>query len=151
MQNEERNPEYSAPPVAGPRAIPASQLNLSPAAAVRFAAGLVLAAIALSLLWQAGLLPATRAGREPLPGGEARPVGQASPGGAPEQAAAGPAEGGRAENLAPPGGRFNEENIAPPAPGLLMSPPPTLDTVSYTGNQLGPKALELIKLIAESR
>lgn len=150
MQNEERNPEYIASPGADPRAIPGSRSNnLYPAAALRFAAGLLLAAIALALLWQAGLLPVTRVGRGPLPGGDVTPGGQASAAGLPERAPSGSAAGVQAESLTPPGGSAREESLAPPAPGLLMPPPATLDTVSYTGNPLSPG--ELAKETAEDK
>lgn len=151
MLNEEGNPECAAPPAADQRAVPGSQFNnLYSAAAFRFAAGLLLAAVGLSLLWQAGLLPVKRAGREPLPVGTVPPGGQASPGGAPEQAPPEYGDGAGTEHLAAASGGAREENLVPPAPGLLMPQLPTLKTITYTGpSNAGPA--EVAKETAEDR
>ena len=142
MQNEERDPEYGAPPPADPRAGPAPRFNLSPALALRFAAGSLLAALALSLLWQAGLLPGTAAkDRGPLPAGEAPPGSQTPAAGLPERASPGSAGEVQADSLTPLSGGLREEDITPPLPGLLVPRPPTLGTISYTGHPLSPEAL----------
>jgi TPR repeat protein len=142
MQNES-SPEYTAPPAGpGPLRPPASKSNFSPASMLGFAAALLLALYAfwpaLQPLWS----PARRA---PLPGGETRPVSQASGvqgrvGGeaAPERSVPAAVQ---AESLTQPGGVPREEDAAPPLPGLLTAPPPTLDNVSYTGPATSPDAL----------
>jgi len=147
MQNE-RNPGYTAPPAdadllnaarsANAPAVRSPLFNFTPAKALVFAAGLLLA---LYAFWPA-LQPLWTARRDPLPGDEPRPAGQAQEGGAagevsgetaPERPAPGAAAAVQAESLIQPTGGLPEEGGAPPLPGLLLPPGPTLENLSYTG------------------
>jgi len=145
MQNE-RNPGYTEPPAgadllkaqrrADAGTVTAPPSVFSPVKVLGFAAGLLLV---LYALWPAS--------RSPRPGGETRTVSQAPAGGAetvisgeaaPERIAPGSASGVQTENLTPPSGGLREEDDAPPLPGLLIPPPPTLETLSYTGPAQSP-------------
>ena len=117
MQNGEPGPAYAAPPQgAAPGVLPAPRS--SPKTIVlSLTAVLLLAVLAVYLLWRAWLTPGTPAGRGPLPE-EVPLVRQASAGGAPELAAPEYGGGAPTEHLTPASGLAREENLTPPSPGF---------------------------------
>ncbi|HBA62098.1 MAG TPA: hypothetical protein DCZ92_15040 [Elusimicrobia bacterium] len=149
MPNADPNPEYAPPPQgAAPRAAQASQTNFQTIALI-LAAFLLLAALALYLLWRSVLQPWLQARNGgPLAGEELAAVSRAAQESAPLPVPPDYGAGAPGGHLTPANGTGQEEDLAPPAPGLLMAPV-SLNTVSYTGPALAPAALR--KEVAEDR